>query len=128
MQCGSKQAQRGATALGMLTIVAILGLGLYAGIRLVPLYMDNFAVVKALKDTAATLQGGEVSVSSVRKSLNARWTVDYISSVAVEDIGIHPVPNGLEIRAAYEARAPFVANVWLVVEFDDAVVVSSRGL
>jgi hypothetical protein len=127
MQCGSRQKQRGATFLGMVTIVAILGLAVYAGIRLVPLYIDNFAVMKALNDTAKTLQGTDVSPTAIRKSLDARWTTDYISSVAVSDIEITPVANGLEMRAAYEARAPFIANISLVVDFDKAVVVSTRG-
>jgi hypothetical protein len=127
MQCGSKQKQRGATLLGILTITAILGLAVYAGIRLVPLYLDNFAVVKALNDTARNLQGGEVTPASIRNALDARWTTDYISSVEVSDIEITPVPAGLEMRAAYEGRAPFVANIWLVVEFDTAVVVGRGG-
>jgi len=127
MQCGSKQKQRGATFLGMVTIVAILGLGVYAGIRLVPLYLDNFTVMKALKDTASTLQGQTVNPSAIRKALDARWSIDYISSVEVRDIEITPVATGLEMRAAYEARAPFVANISFAVEFDEAVVVSTRG-
>ena len=33
----------------MMTIVAILGLALYGGIRLTPLYMEYFGIVKALE-------------------------------------------------------------------------------
>ena len=36
----SHPRERGATFLGMLTILAILGLALYAGIRLTPLYLE----------------------------------------------------------------------------------------
>jgi len=127
MQSGSKQEQRGATMLGMLTIVAILGLAVYAGIRLVPMYMDHYAVVRAMQDTAKSLQGGDVSPGAIRTALSARWTVDYISNIAANEIAVTPVPEGLEMRAAYEARAPFIANIWLVLEFDDAVVVKSGG-
>jgi hypothetical protein len=128
MQSGLKQRQRGATFLGILTIVSILGLALYAGIRLVPLYLDNLAVMTALNDTAKSLQGSaEVSPAAIRKALDARWTVDYISSVEVRDIDISPVATGLEMRAAYEARAPFIANISFAVEFDKAVVINTRG-
>ena len=44
--------QRGATFLGMLTIVAILGFGLYAGIRLLPLYLEYMAIARALEQIA----------------------------------------------------------------------------
>ena len=39
-----RSRQRGATALGMLCIVAIIGFALYGGIRLFPLYMEYMAV------------------------------------------------------------------------------------
>ena len=35
-----RSRQRGATFIGMVVIIAILGLGLYGGIRLTPLYME----------------------------------------------------------------------------------------
>jgi len=122
MQSGLKQKQRGATFLGIVTIMSILGLALYAGIRLVPLYLDNMAVVRAMTQTAKSLEGGAATPAAIRTALNARWTTDYISSVQPTDIEITPVATGLEMRAAYEARAPFIANIFLVVEFDQAVV------
>jgi hypothetical protein len=127
MHSGSKRKQRGATFLGMVTIISILGLALYAGIRLVPLYLDNMAVVKAMNDIAKQMEGGTVTPSAIKTALNARWTVDYISSVTVEDIEITPVAKGMEMRAAYEGRAPFIGNISFAVEFDKAVVISNGG-
>jgi hypothetical protein len=127
MQSGSRHKQRGATFLGMLTIGAILGLALYAGIRLVPLYLDNMAVTRALNDIAKNLQGSTPTPTAIRKALDARWAIDYISSVSVKDIEITPVKDGMEMRATYDGRAPFFANIYFVVEFDKAVVIENRG-
>src|SRR5262245_19634567 len=44
--------QRGATFLGMVIIFAILGFGVYAGIRLVPIYFEYMAVVRAMDQVA----------------------------------------------------------------------------
>ena len=44
-----KQRQRGATFLGMVTILVILGAGLYAGIRLVPVFLEYTKVARALE-------------------------------------------------------------------------------
>jgi hypothetical protein len=126
MQSGLKHKQRGATFLGMLTIASILGLALYAGIRLVPLYLDNMAVVKAMNDIAKNMEGSTPTPTAIRKALDARWTTDYISSVTINDIQITPVKNGMEMRATYDGRAPFVANIFFVVEFDKAVVISNH--
>jgi len=54
-----KHRQRGATFLGIVTILLILGTALYAGIRLVPIYLDYMKVAR--------------SMESVRDE-QARWT------------------------------------------------------
>jgi hypothetical protein len=128
MQSGTKHKQRGATFLGILTILAILGLALYAGIRLVPLYLDHFAVIKAMNEVAKSMEGGDASPGAIKTKLNARWTVDYISSVTPQDIQISPVEAGMQMHADYEARAPFVGNISFAVAFDDIVVINTRGV
>jgi hypothetical protein len=40
-----RSRQRGATLIGMVTIIAILGFALYAGIRLAPLYFEYMASI-----------------------------------------------------------------------------------
>ena len=60
------------------------------------MYLDNMAVVKAMNDIAKTMEGGAVTPSAIRTALNARWTVDYIGSVEVDDIEISPVASGME--------------------------------
>ena len=126
MQSGLKHKQRGATFLGMLTIFSIVGLAVYAGIRLVPLYMDHMAVIRSLKDISVALDGS-ATPAGIRNALAARWSIEYIASIDYKEIEISPVADGIEMRAAYDARAPFVANIFFVVEFDDAVLVRSRG-
>jgi hypothetical protein len=112
--------QRGATFIGMVTILAILGLGLYACIRLTPLYMEYFGVVRALEQTAKELADA-TTASELRTSLERRWVVEDIQSVRPKDIEIKREGNGFTMRAAYRAEVPFIANVSLAVYFDKAV-------
>jgi hypothetical protein len=116
-----RSRQRGATLLGLLTIALILGFGLYAGIRLVPMYLEYAAVVRALTQTA---KEGGASVQSMRTSLNRRWIVEDIHSIKDSDIQIKPAGGGrFTLRAWYRAEVPFVANVSLVADFDKTVTV-----
>jgi hypothetical protein len=123
---GRRHKQRGATFLGTVTIVAILGLGLYAGIRLAPLYMEYMAITRAMSQVAETSRG-ETSPSALRASLQRRWDIEDIKQLDVKDIEMNKVANGIEIVAAYRAEAPFVANVSLVVDFEKSVLVSGSG-
>jgi hypothetical protein len=118
-----RSGQRGATFLGMVTIIAILGFALYAGIRLTPMYLEYMAVARALQNTAKEYSGGPTSADMLRVSLNRRWTIEDINSVQPTDIEIKKAGNGFTMRAWYRAEAPFVGNVSLVVDFDKTVTV-----
>ena len=113
--------QGGATFLGMLIIVAILGFGLYAGIRLVPIYLEYMAVVRAMEQTAKEEDGSATSPQELRTDLDRRWTIEDIKSIDPKEIEIKKIANGFSMRAEYRAEAPFVANVSLVVDFDKTV-------
>ncbi|MBB6091801.1 hypothetical protein HNQ60_000647 [Povalibacter uvarum] len=113
--------QRGATFLGMMTIVAIIGFALYAGIRLLPLYLEYMAVVRSLDQVASEHANDPTSPQQLLISLNRRWTVEDIQSIDPKEIEIKRSPAGFTMRAEYRAEAPFVANVSLVVDFDKSV-------
>jgi hypothetical protein len=113
--------QRGATFIGMVIIVAILGCGLYAGIRLVPLYLEYMTVVRSLEQVSAEYSGQQTNANAIRSSLGKRWDIEDIKSLDTKDIDIHKEGSEFIMNAFYRAEAPFVANVSLVVDFDKTV-------
>lgn len=115
-----RSRQRGATALGMLCIVAVLGFGLYGVIRLLPLYVEYMAVARALDQTAKE-NSGATNSQTLRTSLIRRWTIEDINSLQPKDVQITKTGKGFSMRAWYRAEAPFVANVSLAVDFDKTV-------
>jgi len=117
--------QRGATFLGMLTIVAILGFALYAAIRLVPIYKEYMDVYRAMTQTAKTL-GSSASNEDIRKSLQRRWEVEDIKSLDFKDVHITKVGNATALHVDYRAEAPFIANISLVVDFDKTVTMGGN--
>lgn len=118
-----RSRQRGATFLGILTIVIILGAGVYGVVRLIPIYSEYFSVVRALEQTAKENPGG--TPQTLRNSLSRRWTVEDIHSLDWTDIEIKRAGSGYSMRAWYRAEAPFVSNISLVVDFDKTVAVGS---
>lgn len=118
--------QRGATFIGMVIIIAILGFALYAGMRLTPLYFEYMEVVRAMEQTAKEHQGEPTSPQALRTSLDRRWTVEDIKSIDPKDMEIKKSGKGFTMRAYYRAEAPFVANVALVVDFDKTVDVIAQ--
>jgi Domain of unknown function (DUF4845) len=113
--------QRGATALGMIIIVAIIGFALYGGIRLTPLYLEYMAIVRAMEQTAKENAGNATSPQELRTSLDRRWTIEDIKSIQPKEMEIKRTSAGYTMRAYYEAETPFVANVFLIAKFDKTV-------
>ena len=117
-----RSRQRGATFLGMVVIIAILGFALYAGIRLTPIYLEYMAVSRALEQTAKE-NSGATSPQTLRNALDRRWTIETIDSIQPKDIEIKKAGTGFTMRAWYRAEAPFISNVSLVADFDKTVKV-----
>jgi hypothetical protein len=120
----TRDQQRGATALGMLTILAILGLGLYAVIRLVPVYLEYFEVVRAMEKISKEANAAETSPDKIRFSLNRTWNIEDIKTLDYKDIEVRRVGSTYELTAEYSARVPFIGNVSLVADFYKTVTVN----
>ena len=118
-----KQRQRGATFLGMVTILLILGAGLYAGLRLVPVYLEYTKVARALEQVRDEHAAIDSNPQLIRNSLERRWDVEDIKSIGWKEILIKKTNEGYEVRAQYNVERPFVANVFLLAKFDKSVVI-----
>ena len=114
--------QRGITMLGLLILVTFLGLFVYAGIRLVPVYLEYMNIAKTLESLKSET-GGAASPTVIRNILGKRFDVSYITSLDAKDVEIVKEGDFYSVRAAYDATAPFVANVDFVVHFDKTVSV-----
>jgi hypothetical protein len=116
------QRQRGATLLGTLVIVAILGLALYSVVRLWPLYFEYYSVVRSMESVAKEGVGSDIP--QLRQALERHWEIEDIKTLDVRDIEIKKTNAGIQMHAAYEGRTSFVANIFWVIDFDKTVTIS----
>ena len=118
-----RRHQRGATFLGMVVILAILGSAVYAGIRLVPVYLEYTKVSRALEQVRDEVSSDETSVQLIRNALERHWDVEDIESVGWKEVEIRKSSDGYEIEADYSVERPFAANVFLLAKFDKLVTI-----
>lgn len=119
----SRHRQRGATALGMLAIIAVLGFGLYGAIRLTPVYLEFYKISSVLNSVASENSAESTNIEKLRFALNRRWQIEDISSIPFTDVEIRRIGGGFEMTADYRAEVPFIANVSLVADFNKTVSV-----
>ena len=118
-----RHRQSGATFLGLVVILAILGSAVYAGIRLVPVYLEYTKVARALEQVRDEHAATDTNAQLIRNSLERRWDVEDISSIGWKEIDIRKTSEGYEMEANYSVERPFVANVFLLAKFDKLVTI-----
>jgi hypothetical protein len=114
--------QRGVTFLGWLLLLIPVGVIVYAGIRITPIYLNYFHVVKALQQQAAESKGdGTINPAEIRSSLEKRFDIEYVTNPAAKDIDVHRDGDHWVAVANYEEVAPLFGNVSLLAQFHKQV-------
>jgi hypothetical protein len=113
-----RNRQRGMTMIGWLLVLIPIGIMVYAGIRLTPIYLNYFRVVKSLTQLSAENKDDPAaSVVALRASLGKRFDVEYVEHPTVEQIEFHRIAGSWVATADYEDIAPMFGNVSLIVQF-----------
>jgi DNA-dependent RNA polymerase auxiliary subunit epsilon len=121
-----RTSQRGITLLGALILVAFVGMFVYAGIRLTPLYLEYMNIAKAMDAVKREATGTETP-TSIRTALDKHFNIDYIDSLSAKDIDVTKEGAAWTVHASYDATAPFVANISFAVHFDKTVVIGGSS-
>lgn len=106
-----KNKQAGASLIGWLIILVLIGFIALVGIRLTPVYMESFTVKSVVESLS---QGEELSANNkaeVMSSLMKRLDVNDVESVKRENVKMETVSGGLEVTVEYERRFPIVGNL-----------------
>jgi hypothetical protein len=115
--------QQGMTFIGLLCILALAGVVVYAGIRLAPLYLNYMKVAKAMNAVAADIKGDNPDPGEIRALLDRHFAIDDPSGVEAKDVEITKDDGGVQMHVAFDDAVPYVANVSLSVHFEKTVKV-----
>jgi hypothetical protein len=118
--------QRGITLLGMLILVSFIGVFIYAAVRLTPVYMEYMNIAKGLENLK-TEAGSGATAASIQRTLDKHFDIDDVHSITAKDVEVTRDGNDLTVHVAYDAYAPFIANVGFIVRFDKTVTVSGAS-
>ena len=118
-----KKRQAGMTTLGLIILVAFVGVFAFGGIRLTPVYLNYMKIVGIVDGVREEFDGTGASGSAIRKSLSRRFDIESAGEITARDIKVTKVDGGYEVTAAYSHKAPFVANISFVVDFDKRALI-----
>jgi hypothetical protein len=115
--------QQGMTFIGLLLILALLGVVLYAGIRLAPLYLNYMKVARTMDSVAAEVKGDNPDPGAVRTLIDRHFNIEDPTGVTVKDIEITKDEGGVQMHVAYDDSVPYLGNVSLSAHFEKTVKV-----
>jgi len=122
-KCRSKRHQAGMTTLGVIILVSFVGIFAFAGIRLTPVYLNYMKVVGVVDGVGQEFDGTGASRSAIRSSISRRFDIESVGVIVAKDVKVTTVDGGFEVAATYSHKAPFIANVSFLVDFDKRTLI-----
>ena len=115
--------QQGMTTLGLVILVTFVGLFAFAGIRLTPVYLNYMKVAGVVNGVLEEFDGKGANSTAIRSSISRRFDIESVGVITARDVKVTKEGNGYEVAATYSHKAPFIANVSFIVDFDKRVLI-----
>ena len=114
---------KGLTLIGFVIVLAVVLFFAYAGMRVIPMYLEYQALISAMdklkNDPAAKSMPPWKIKDSIQRSL---WVSYASNNIKNDHIRISKKTDGINVRVAYEVREDFLGNIDIIASFDRTVV------
>jgi hypothetical protein len=112
-----KRTQRGMTLMGFIIVLAVVGVFVYMGMKVIPMYSEYYAVKQSVNGLANEPGVAGMDVAKIRDLFFRRLYVSYSENVKTENVKLRRKEAGWLMTVDYEVRRPLVANLDVVGKF-----------
>ena len=109
--------QTGLTLIGFIIVLAVVGLFIYVGMKLVPMYTEFYSVKQALKGLSEEPNIAQQDPGRIKDLFFRRLYISYSENVKPQNVKIRRADNGWQMDVQYEVRVPLVFNLDVVGKF-----------
>ena len=114
---------KGLTLIGFVIVLAVVLFFAYAGMRVIPMYLEYQALITAMDKLKNDPMAKSMSPYKIKDSIQRSLWVSYASNnIKNDNIRISKKTDGINVRVAYEVREDFLGNIDIVASFDRTVV------
>ena len=115
--------ENGLTLIGFLIVLGVVLFFAYAGMRIVPMYLEYHALGNALSKLEDDPAAKKMTPQKIKQSIQTSLWASYASNnIKNEHIKISKKSGGVNVRVAYEIREPFIGNISIVGSFEKTAV------
>jgi hypothetical protein len=109
--------QRGIGFFPLILIFAIAGAIVLLALKIVPAYLDYFAIKRIIAAMATSEEVKSGSVGEIKRSFERRMVVDYATAVTAEDLEVTKEGNETVVKAVWTQRIPLFTHYTLLIDF-----------
>ena len=114
-----KRNQSGITLMGFIIILAMVGVFVYVGMKVIPMYSEFYAVKKSMQGLSLEPGINNASPDKIRNLFFRRLYVNYSENVKPEHVKIERMEGGWKMIVKYEVRRPMIYNLDVVGNFEN---------
>ncbi|QGW65665.1 DUF4845 domain-containing protein [Lysobacter soli] len=122
-----KRTQSGMTLIGFIIVLAVVGVFIYMGMKVIPMYSEFFSVKQALKQLSQEPGVSQLDPARIKQQFFTRLDISYSSNVKPTDVKIARKDAGYVMTVDYEVRRPLIANFDIVGHFNAEQVLSRNA-
>lgn len=111
-----KRAQEGMTLIGFILVLAVAGVFIYMGMKLIPMYSEYYSVKQAMEGLSQE-GAGAYDAAKVKDYFFRRLYTSYSDNVKPENVKLIRKDTGWMMTVDYEVRRPLIANIDVVGHF-----------
>lgn len=113
--------QRGFSKLGLVSMLVVLVSVLTFGLKVLPVYIDHNFVRGVAETLVESGRTNTMTQAEVREEIAASMRVNNVRDFDLNSITTTRSNGANTISISYERRIPLVANIDVVVSFDDQI-------
>jgi hypothetical protein len=115
----------GLTLLGFLIVLSVVMFFAYAGMRIIPMYLEYNALGNALEQLQNDPGAKSLTPGKIKQKIQMSLWASYAdNNIKDEHVKISKTSDGVRVRVAYEVRKPFLGNIDIIGKFDKSVILS----
>ena len=121
--------QAGLTLIGFVIVLAVVGLFIYVGMKLVPMYTEYYSVKQALKGLATEPGIARQDPARIKDLFFRRLYMSYSANVKPEHVVLKrdTTGGGWDMTVDYELRKPMIANLDVIGKFHAQQMLTNTG-
>ena len=113
----------GLTLIGFLIVIVVGLFFAYSAMRVIPMYLEYYALNNALEGLQRDPQSAKMSPSQIKTKIKMSLWASYAdNNIKKEHMRISKKSEGINVRVKYEVRKPFLGNIDIIGKFDRSVI------